>query len=76
MAFKIGGIIGLVMALIIMGLMLPMGILYLYTAQFVNVTVGGVVYTFGEVVDPTLVTLLTVILPIIIFISVMVKFFP
>lgn len=63
----------LLISLILTGMLLPMGILYLYTGQYVNVTVGGSTYTFGSVVDPILVTLLTVILPIIILIAVVRK---
>ena len=63
----------LLISLILTGMLLPMGILYLYTGQFVNVTVGGSTYTFGTVVDPILVTLLTVILPIVILIAVVRK---
>ena len=67
------GITDLLISLILTGMLLPMGILYLYTGQFVNVTVGGSTYTFGTVVDPILVTLLTVILPIVILIAVVRK---
>ena len=74
--FSMGQIIGLVLSLIITGMLVPTGILYLYAGQFVNVTVGGVVYIFKDVVDPVIVTLFTVILPIVIMIAIMMKYVP
>ena len=76
MRLNMSEIIGLVLSLIITGLLVPTGILYLYIGQFVNVTVGGVTYTFGDVVDPVITTLFTVILPIVIMVSIMIKYVP
>ena len=76
MRLNMSEIIGLVLSLIITGLLVPTGILYLYIGQFVNVTVGGVTYVFGEVVDPVITTLFTVILPIVIMVSIMIKYVP
>ena len=69
-------VVSLVLTLIIVGLLVPTGILYLYTGQFTSVNISGVVYVFGDVVDPVIVTLFTVILPIVIMIAIMVRFIP
>ena len=73
---NMASIIGLVLSLIVTGLLVPTGILYLYVGQFVNVTVGGITYTFGTVVDPIIVTLFCTILPIVIIIAIMVRYVP
>jgi len=67
------GMTDLLISLILTGMLLPMGILYLYTGQYVNISIRGTYYMFGSVVDPILVTLLTVILPIVILIAVVRK---
>ena len=69
-------ITNLVLGLIITGMLLPMGLLYLYTGQYVTVEVSGVNYTLGEVMDPTVVSLFTVILPIIILIGIVMYYIP
>lgn len=69
-------ITNLVLGLIITGLLLPTGLLYLFTGQYQTVLVGGVNYTLGEVMDPTVITLFTVILPIIILISIVMYYIP
>ena len=74
MAMGMKSVVGLVLSLIIVGMLVPTGIVYLYAGQFANVTVGGVSYIFGDVVDPVITTLFTVILPIVIMIGIMTKF--
>lgn len=69
-------ITNLVLGLIITGLLLPTGLLYLYTGQYQTVEVGGVNYTLGTVMDPTIITLFTVILPIIILIGIVMYYIP
>ena len=68
------GIIGMVLSLIIFAILFPTGLLYVYTMQFANVTVGGVSYILGEVMDPTIVTLLCTILPIVLVIGSIMQF--
>ena len=76
MAMGMKSVIGLVLSLIIVGMLVPTGILYLYAGQFVNITVGGVTYVFGTVLDPVIVTLFCTILPIVIMIGIMIRFIP
>ena len=64
----------LVMDLILLSILLPIGLIYLYAGQFANVTVGGVSYILGDVVDPVLITLLTIILPIVIIVGIIGNF--
>ena len=74
MAIGMKSVIGLVLSLIIVGMLVPTGLLYLYAGQFINVTIGGETYVFGTVMDPVITTLFTVILPIVIMIGIMTKF--
>ena len=74
MAMGMKSVVGLVLSLIIVGMLVPTGIIYLYAGQFANVTIGGASYIFGDVVDPVIVTLFTVILPIVVMIGIMTKF--
>ena len=76
MAMGMKSVIGLVLSLIIVGMLVPTGILYLYAGQFVNITVGGSTYVFGTVLDPVIVTLFCTILPIVIMIGIMIRFIP
>ena len=71
---KMDGIIGLVLSLIIFAILFPTGLLYVYTMQFANVTVNGTEYVLGEVMDPTIVTLLVTILPIVLVIGAIMMF--
>ena len=71
---KYDGIIGMVLSLIIFAILFPTGLLYVYTMQFANVTVGGTSYILGEVMDPTIVTLLCTILPIVLVIGSIMQF--
>ena len=68
------GVIGMVLSLIIFAILFPTGLLYVYTMQFANVTVGGSSYILGEVMDPTIVTLLCTILPIVLVIGSIMQF--
>lgn len=74
MANKFNGVIGLVLSLIIFAILFPTGLLYVYTMQYANVSVGGTTYVLGEVMDPTLVTLLVTILPIVLVIGAIMMF--
>lgn len=58
------GTFNFVFELIISSLLIPIGILYMYTAQYVNITVGGTSYVLGTVVNPTIVLLITFIGPL------------
>ena len=71
---KFNGIIGLVLSLIIFAMLFPTGLLYVYTMQYANITIGGVTYTLGTVMDPTVVTLLTSVLPIVLVIGAIMMF--
>ena len=76
MAMGMKSVIGLVLSLIIVGMLVPTGILYLYAGQFVNITVNSTTYVFGDVMDPVIVTLFCTILPIVIMIGIMIRFVP
>ena len=71
---RVDGVIGLVLSLIIFSILFPTGLLYVYTMQYANVTVGSTTYTLGDVMDPTIVTLLTTILPIVLVIGAIMMF--
>jgi len=66
--------VNLMMGLILTGMLLPIGLLYVYVGQYVNITYGGITYVLGTVMDPTVVMLFTVILPLIVLIGVIMQF--
>ena len=74
--FSLNQIIGLVLSLIITGMLVPTGILYIVTGQYTNISIGGIWYQFADVIDPVVVTLFCVILPIVIMIAIMMKYVP
>ena len=76
MAMGMKSVIGLVLSLIIVGMLVPTGILYLYVGQFTNICIRGYWYQFADVLDPVIVTLFCTILPIVIMIGIMIKFIP
>jgi len=67
-------IVNLMLGLILTGMLLPIGLLYVYVGQYVNITYNGVNYVLGSVMDPTVVMLFTVILPLVVLIGVIMQY--
>ncbi|MEJ2248188.1 MAG: hypothetical protein P8Y70_01520 [Candidatus Lokiarchaeota archaeon] len=65
-----------VIALIVMASMLPLGIITIANIANSTATVGNTTYTWSGVVNPTLTTLVTVLIPIMVIISLLVYFIP
>lgn len=67
--------ITLTISLIIMSMLIPRGILYLYGAQYVNVTVGGTTVLWQDL-DPIINTMFVTILPLIIVVGLIIYYVP
>ena len=68
-------------ALIIIAIILPIGLAYVGSAGNVNTTfyknkTAGTFYTLSEVVDPAVITLFTILLPILVVIGIIMYFIP
>ena len=68
-------------ALIVIAIILPIGLAYIGSAGNVNTTFyknksAGTFYTLAEVVDPSIITLLTILLPILVVIGIIMYFIP
>ena len=64
-------------ALIVIAIILPIGLAYIGSADLVNVTLpGGEVKALKDVVDPSIITLLTILLPILVVIGIIMYFIP
>ncbi len=63
-------------ALIIIAIVLPIGLTYLGKAGDVTTSINGTAVSLSEAVDPSIITLLTVVLPIMVVISLVLYFIP
>ena len=69
-------IIMLVISLVIVGMLLPIGLAYIGGAADTYVVVNGVNQTLADWVDPTVISLLTIIVPIVAVVSVLLFYIP
>lgn len=69
-------IISLAITLIIIAVILPIGLVYLSTSGDVQVLINGTYVTLSEVADPTVITLLTVLVPILVVVAIVMYFVP
>lgn len=70
------GIIMLVISLIIVGMLLPIGLAYIAGSANTYIVVNGVNQTLAEWVDPTIISLLTIIVPIVAVVSIVIYYIP
>lgn len=69
-------VIGIMITLVIIGAILGLGLVSVSVIGSQTWTVNNVTYTVSEVVDPTVLTLLTTVVPIMIVISLAMYFIP
>lgn len=74
MAIGTKDIVSLVVAALLAGILLPIGLADLVNISNAAITVNGSASTFGAVAPASIITLLGVVVPIIIVISVMLGF--
>lgn len=74
MALETKDIVSLVVAALLAGILLPIGLADLVNISNAALTVNGSATTFGAIAPASIVTLLGVVVPIIIVISVMLGF--
>ena len=74
MAIETKDIISLVVAAMLAGILLPIGLSDLVNISNAAITVNGSASTFGAIAPASIITLLGVVVPIIIVISVMLGF--
>lgn len=70
------GIINTTVALIIMGVVLPIGIGLISAAGDVTVTIGNTTKTVSELADPTVLTLIVVLVPILAVVGIAITMIP
>ena len=73
---KISQIVGLAISLIVIAVIVPIGLAYISGADATNVTIGNTTQTVEEWVDPTVLTLLTVLVPIMAVVGIIMYFVP
>lgn len=76
MALKTNQIIMIVVSLVIIAVILPLGLGLVSAMGDVNVTVNGVPTPLSELVDPTVLTLLTTLLPILVVVGIAMYYIP
>ena len=76
MGLTISKIVGLVLAMVVIGLIFPLGLGYIAGAGSQTVTINGTTQAVSALVDPTVLTLLTVLLPIMAVVGLIMYFVP
>lgn len=74
MAYSIKAIIMLVVSMVIIGIVLPLGLGYISAMENAVVTVNGTQYALSTLVDPSILTLVTVVLPIVAVVGIVLGF--
>ena len=69
-------VILIVVSLVVISVILPIGLGLTSAMGDVNVTINGVPTPLDELVDPTVLTLLTTLLPILVVVSIAMYFIP
>lgn len=73
---KIQDVIMLVVSLVVMGILLPIGLAYIGSAGSTTVLVNGANVTLSNAVDPAVITLLTILVPIVAVVGLLMYFIP
>ena len=76
MASNTQNVIVLVISLIVIAVVMPLGLGLISAAGSTLVTINGTAVALSTVVDPAVITLLTILLPILAIISVIMYFLP
>ncbi len=76
MAMSIRQIIGLAVSVLVIALIMPMALVYISSIDTIPVVINGTATDLGTVGDPALVTLIQVLLPIVIVVSLIIAFVP
>lgn len=67
-------IIELVVELVLVGMLIPIGLSYIGGAGSTYVSIGGVNQTMAQWVDPTIVSIFTIIVPIVAIVGLITRF--
>lgn len=74
---KISNVILVAISLIVISIILPIGLAYIGSAGQVTVTLpNSTVVALADAVDPAVITLLTILLPILVVIGIIMYFIP
>jgi len=76
MGMSIRQIVGSAIALLVIALIMPLALGTISSAGSLNVTVGDTTDTFENLADPAVVTLLTILLPIVAVVGLILAFVP
>ena len=77
MTMSMSKVVLIAIALIVIAIILPIGLAYIGNAGDVNVTLpDGTTKLLKDVVDPAIITLLTILLPILVVIGIIMYFIP
>ena len=76
MAISVKNVIMVVVSLVVIAVVLPLGIGLISAMGDASVTVNGTAYLLSELADPTVITLLTILLPILAVIGIILAFIP
>jgi hypothetical protein len=74
MAISIQKVVMLSVSLLVIGLIMPLGLAYIANAGNTNVVVNGTTYTLSNIVDSSVLTLLTVLIPILAVIGIAIAY--
>ncbi len=74
MAYSIKNIIMLTLSMVIIGLVLPLGLGYVAGIDLTVVTINGTAYSLTDLVDPSVLTLIQVVLPIVAVVGIILGF--
>lgn len=76
MGLKISNIIYLAVGLIVVALIMPLALALISGAGDTGVTINGSATTFSEVADPSVITLFTVLIPVIAVVALVLYLIP
>lgn len=74
--YSMSRVILVAIALVIIAIILPIGLVYIGQAGSTTVTINGSAVALEDAVDPAVITLLTVLLPILVVIGIIMYFIP
>ena len=75
MARDVGSIVMIAVQLLVIGIVLPLGLAYIATAdEYLVSNVSGVELYLSDVIDPAIITLLTILIPILAVIGIAISF--
>ena len=73
---KVQNVIMIAIALIVIAVIMPMALGLLGGAGDTQVTVNGTAQVLSDLVDPSIITLLTVLIPIVAIVGILIYFIP